>query len=65
VLTFRRELDHAAGLVGVAEGSEDLSGDSEIGMIHVLALFRFRVREGKFAELVGSHGGLLNSTLPA
>ena len=36
-----RELDHGASLVGIAESGEDFSGDAEVGMVHVMALFGF------------------------
>ena len=50
MLVFGRELDHSAGLVGIAESGEDLAPDSEIGMIHVPALRALGMGEGEFAE---------------
>ena len=45
--------------MGIAERGEDFSGDAEVGMVHVLALFGFGECEGEFAEIVGGHGVLL------
>src|SRR5215467_6494867 len=59
VLVLRRQFDHAASLVGIAERGKDLAGDPEVGMIHVLTLLSFGKREGKFAEVLSGHGYLL------
>ena len=53
------ELDHPVLLVGITEGSEDFSGDAEVGMIHVPALLGLRKSEGQAAKISGCrrHGG--------
>jgi hypothetical protein len=58
MLVFGRKLDHAAGLVGVAEGGEDLSCHPKVGMIHVGSFFGLGKGESHFAEVVRGHIGL-------
>src|SRR6266700_3557269 len=56
VLVFGGELDHAAGFVGIAKRGEDFSGDAEVGVAHVRALFGFGEGEGDLAEVFDGHG---------
>src|SRR5204862_6558156 len=46
---------HSPVLIGVAERRKNLSGDTEIGMIHVRPLDCRRNFQCQFSELVGSH----------
>ena len=55
------EFDHGKLLIGIGEGGEDFSGDAEVGMVHVFALFGFWEAESDAAEVgwSGWHGALL------
>ena len=59
-LLERSKLDHSKLFVGIGEGGEDFSGDAEVGVVHVLALFGFGEAESDAAEVGGSgwHVGL-------
>ncbi len=48
------EFDHGELFVGVGESGEDFTGDAEVGVIHVLALFGFGEAQGDAAEVGGS-----------
>jgi hypothetical protein len=54
-LLLRRELHHSPGLVGHSKRRENLSGNTEIGMIHVRPLDGCRNFQGHVSKLVGSH----------
>ncbi len=56
MLRFGRELDHAAGLVGIAERGKDFSCHPKIRMVHVNALFGLGQRESDLAEILSGHG---------
>lgn len=45
------EFDHGELFVGISEGGEDFSGDAEVGVVHVLALFGLWEAEGDAAEI--------------
>jgi len=47
--------------VGISEGGKDFSGDAEVRVVHVLALFGLREAQGDAAEVgwSGWHGALL------
>jgi hypothetical protein len=61
------EFDHGKLFVGVGEGGEDFSGDTEVGVVHVLALFGFGEAESDAAEVGGSgwHGAFLRESMSA
>ena len=58
-----REFDHSELFVRIGEGGEDFSGDAEVGVVHVLALFGLGQAEGDAAEVGGSgrHDTLLQT----
>ena len=64
-LLDRGEFDHGELFVGVGEGGEDFSGDSEVGVVHVLSFFGLRKAKSEAAEVGGSgwHGALLDRAL--
>lgn len=55
------EFDHAKLFAGIGEGGKDPSGDAEIGVVHVHALFSFGEAESYAAEVGWSrrHDALL------
>ena len=61
------ELNHSKLFVWIGEGREDFSGDSKVGMVHVLALFGIGEAEGEAAEVGGSgwHEALLAESMRA
>ena len=55
VLLVGRQVNHAPGIVRVAERREDFAGDPKIGVVHMGRLGCAGKRERRFAKLVRSH----------
>jgi len=54
---MRRQRECAEVLIGICQGGEDLSADTEIRVTHVRLLLGTRQRDGRTTKLVRSHDG--------